>query len=237
MEKDIKKAIEKEKEYLAYRRKGIEPYALTEALKEFGFNSLSEYSNRKKDYEFLAQRFAVVETTPISAIAEVLQAIMNKRTVVLFADTTSTIVWRGDNSELNESYCLKNNIPILPLHTKGGTIVSTKGDLNIGICFQKKAGLDLSYILNGFADIFHKYTAKEIIVSGNDIIVDGYKVLGSSTYAINDMFVFITPVSLTEKSELINSICVKHSSKVPGYIDFMSSDMLRKEVLGWLQIT
>ena len=232
--KNINKAIEVEKEYLSYRMKGEYPYHLVDRIRECGFESLDEYFKEKNDYEFNKETFEVIETTPIKAIADIFTTVTSKKTALLMADTITTIVWLGDDSPYDREFCIKNNIPVLPLRTKGGTIVSTKGDLNIGICMPEKYGIDHLYILNGLANIFRKYTDKEIVIDGNDILVDGYKVLGSSTYSISGMFVFITPVSLTEKTELIQNICQKMSTKTPSHMDFITAEQLRQEVRSWL---
>lgn len=234
--KDIVKAIEKEKEYLEYRKKGQEPYHLADAIKKLGFEDLREYFDAKKEYNFKSLQFEVIETTPLRAITDVINTIKQEKTAVLFAITPFTLIWNGNNSTFNEEYCNRFGFPILPLQTGGGTIVSTRGDLNIGICFPRKMEYTTNYILEGLANIFRKYTNKKVEVDGNDILVDGYKVLGSSVYADNKMFMFITPVSLSEKSELINNICLKKSSKVAGYVDFMDAEILKSEVCEWLQI-
>lgn len=232
---DILGAIEKEKEYLAYRMRGEEPFHLVDAVKEYGFESLEEYFNAKRDYEFSQLEFEIIDTTPEKAIADVLECINEKKTAVLFTVTDKTLVWNGNNSEFNESYCEECGIPIYPLYTGGGTIVSTPGDLNIGICFPEISGLNARYILNGFTKIFKKYTNEEVKIDGNDILIGGRKVLGSSVYKKNGMFVFITPVSLSEKEELIGEICLKHSTKQPGYIGFMDAETLREETEKWLK--
>lgn len=234
---DIVKAIEKEKEYLSYRMKGEEPFHLVDAVKECGFDSLGEYFSAKKVHEFSCLPFEVIETTPEKAITDVLETIKEKRTAVLFADTEYTLVWNGNNSTFNESYCEECGIPVYPLQTGGGTIVSTAGDLNIGICIPMDFGIDANFILNGFADIFRKHTSKAVEVKGNDVLIDGLKVLGSSVYDTDEMFTLITPVSLTEKAELIASICTKHSEKQPHHIDFMNSAILRQEVAEWLKLS
>lgn len=232
---DIIGAIEKEKEYLSFRMRGEEPYHLVDAVKEYGFESLKEYFGAKRDYEFSQLEFEIIDTTPEKAIADVLECINEKKTAVLFAVTDKTLVWNGNNSEFNESYCEECGIPIYPLYTNGGTIVSTPGDLNIGICYTENNEMGLRYILNRFAESLKKYTQKAVTVQGNDVLVDGIKVLGSSIYRKNGMFVFITPVSLSEKGELISEICLKHSTKQPGHIDFMDAATLREEVEGWLE--
>lgn len=233
---DIVKAIEVEKEYLEYRMKGEEPFHLVDKIKECGFETLAKYFEDKSKYEFKYLTFEVIETTPFEAIAEVLETIAKKKTAVLFADTESTLVWNGEGSEFNEEYCIENSIPVLPLQTKGGTIVSTAGDLNIGICVPETLGKNSRLILSGFVDIFRKHTDKEVIVDGNDILIDGFKVLGSSIYNANGMFMFITPVSLSEKSDLIETICLKKSGKIQKHIEFMDSETLKREVSEWLQV-
>lgn len=233
--KDLEKAIKKEQKYLEHRKKGKEPFHFIDAVKECGFEGLADYFNTKKKYKFKSLKFNILETTPLNAISKVLEVIRDKKTAVLFADTLSTIVWNGDGSEFNREYCLKHSIPVLPLYTKGGTIVSSKGDLNIGICFPRKADYELLDILNGFANIFRKYTDKKVEVQGNDIIIDGYKVMGSSVYDNKHMLMFITPVSMSDKREIIENVCLKQSDKIPGYIDFMSNEELRQEVVEWLR--
>ena len=231
---DIIRAIEKEKEYLAYRMNGKEPFHLVDVIKEYGFETLDEYFCAKKKYEFSNLSFTIIDTVAQQAITEVMKVISEKKTAVLFADTEHTLIWNGNNSQFNEDYCVECNIPVYPLQTNGGTIVSTIGDLNIGICVPQSIGIDAQFILNGFSEIFRKYTDKTIDIDKNDILINGYKVLGSSVYNINGMFMFITPVSLSEKSELISHICIKHSVKQPGHIDFMDGAMLRQEVSKWL---
>ena len=233
---DIVKAIAKENEYLSYRMKGEEPFHLVDVIKEYGFESLHDYYEAKKKYQFSTLNFEVIETTPANAITEVLNVISQKKTAVLFANTEHTIVWNGDGSQLNESYCKDCDIPIYPLYTSGGTIVSTLGDLNIGICVPDNYMSGANYFLDNLACIFRKYTDKSVEVVGNDVLVDGYKVLGASTYHTNGMFMFITPVSLSEKSKLIQNICLKHSEKIPNHIDFMDGATLKLEVEKWLGI-
>lgn len=232
---DIEKAIQMEKEYISYRKNGEEPFHLLDAVKECGFSNLAEYFAQKRDYELKQLEFSIVETTPLKAIKDVLAVITEKKTAILFANTESTIVWNGNDGVYDQEYCQANNIPVLPIQTAGGTIVSTSGDLNIGICALKESGLNKEIVLNKFVEIFKKYTDKTVSVDGNDILIDGYKVLGASTYNFGGMFMFITPVSMSDKNTLIDAICIKKSTKTPGYIDFMDANVLRQEVLTWLK--
>ena len=232
---DIIGALNKEREYLSFRAKGEEPYHLVDAIKEYGFESLNEYYKAKRDYEFSQLRFEVIETTPERAIDDVMTTIETKKTAILFAVTDKTLVWNGNQGDYNASYCEECGIPIYPLGANGGTIVSTSGDLNIGICFPKIDKIDLKYILEGFVKIFRKYTYKLVEVDGNDVLVGGIKVLGSSVYERDGQFMLITPVSMSDKTQLICEICKKHSTKQPGHIDFMTAEQLRQEIEIWLK--
>lgn len=233
---DIVKAIERETKYLSYRMRGEEPFHLVDAVKECGFDSLTDYFKAKKKYTMSQLEFEVREPTADIAIADIHKVMNEKRTAVLLVRTEHTFVWNGDNSTFNEGYCNECSIPIYPLNTRGGTIVSTKGDLSIGICVPESIGIDVNYLLNELADIFRKHTDKHISVDGNDVLVDGFKVLGSTTYKSNGMFMFVAIISLTEKSELISKICTKHSVKTPAYIDFLTCDELEHEIRKWLKL-
>ena len=229
-------AINKEREYLSFRMKGEEPYSFLEEIKKYGFETIEDFVKAKKDYKFSLNKFEVVNTNVEKAIGEVLKAMEQKHTSVLFAVTDRTIVWNGNGGNYNVEYCAECNISVYPLYTGGGTIVSTPGDLNVGICFPENNMFDSIYILNKFAEIFKKYTDLPVEVAGNDILINSYKILGSSIYRSNGMFMFITPVSMSEKSQIICDVCLKHSTKQPSHIDFMTADQLREEVEKWLKI-
>lgn len=235
--RDIAKAAEKEKEYLSYRMKGEEPFHLVDAVKECGFDSLAEYFEAKKNYEFEHLAFEVFDVDPEGiGIYYVSKCILEKRTAYIPIDVKYTFVWVGDGSVYNEQYCSDCGIPVYPIHSAGGAIVNTKGDFNVAIIVPKSTGLDAQYFLLKLADIFQAHTSREIKVAGNDILLDGQKVLGSSTSTKNGMFSFVAAVSLVDKTELISQICTKHSDKIPSYIDFLTCDELEQEVREWLKI-
>lgn len=231
--KDIIGAIEKEKEYLSFRMSGEEPFHLVDAVREFGFESLEEYFKAKRDYEFSQLKFEIIEAEAPEAIEVIQNTMLQGKTALLFAKTEFTLVWNGNGGAVNKEYCTECGIPIYPFYTGGGTIVSTPGDLNLGICYPKSDLLDSRYILEKFASLFKKYTSKTVLVSGNDILIGENKILGSATYVKNDMFMFVASVSLSEKGELISSICQKHSTKIPGHIDFIDAENLKIEVEKW----
>lgn len=235
--KDIKRAMEIEKEYQMHRLNGELPFVLADKMKEYGFETLGEYFDAKRDYNFDSLNFNVVETTPLKAIGEVLNAIATKQPTVIMVDIEQTVVWPRKNAEYNEGYCIENNIPILHIPSAGnGTLVSLAGDWGVGICVPKMNGVSYEYILDGFVKIFRRYTDKTVKNEGNDIMVDDKKVCGFAFFETPDVIMAISPVSIVEKSELISKICLKKQQKIPSHIDFMDRETLKQEVSKWLSI-
>lgn len=236
---NIVKAIEKEKEYLEYRIKGEEPFHLVDAVREYGFETLQEYFEAKTKHEFESISFKVINAaSPQSCVKDIFDVIANKKNAVIFVDIDHTLVWTQINSGCNIEYCKENNIPIIPVGANGnGTLVSTPNDFGIGICIYKDNRINLEFIVNGFIKIFRKYTDKKVINQGNDIMYDGKKICGFTYYDLNNMFMVISPISFSEKADLVSNICTnKPQVKQVGYIDFMDRDMLRQEVSEWLQV-
>ena len=236
---DIIGAMAKANEYLEYRKKGEEPFHLVDAVREFGFESLEEYFRAKRDYEFSKLEFEIINAdSPQACVKDIFNVITNKRTAVIFVNIDQTLVWTQENSGCNVEYCAENNIPIIPVGATGtGTLVSTQNDFGIGICVPKDSRFDLEYLVNGFIKIFRKYTDKEVVNQGNDIMYDGKKICGFTYYDTGDMFMVISPLSFSEKVGLVTNICTnKPQVKQVGYIDFMNRDMIREEVERWLRV-
>lgn len=232
--KDIKGAMAKEREYLSYRMKGEEPYHWADAVKEYGFESIKEYSEAKRDYEFSQIKFEVVETVPERYIEDLFANITKQNNVLLLCDVNETVIAHGNNTEFNTEYCNECGYKIFPLYAGGGTIVFTNGDLAVGIMLKQNKIFGRDYLLKSVARIISKYTDKTVEVTGNDILVGGEKISGSTTYEKNDMFAVIFNLSFSDKSEIINNVCLKHSEKHPGYIDFMTREDFKREVIEWL---
>lgn len=237
--KDIERAIEKEKEYLYYRMQNQEPFHLVDAIRELGFESLDEYFEAKIANEFHSISFEVIDaSSPKASVESIFKVITEKKNAVIFVNIDNTMVWTQINSGCNVEYCTANNIPIVPVGANGtGTLVSTPGDFGIGICVYKDSGVTMKFLVDGFVEIFRKYTDKEIINQGNDIMYDGKKICGFTGYDMNEMFMIISPISFSEKADLVINICTnKPQKKQVGYIDFMNRDDLRQEVSAWLQV-
>ena len=132
--------------------------------------------------------------------------------------------------------CEKLNVHVAELFHQGGTIIGSNADLGIEIVAPIDLGLDSNYILNKFHEIISKYIDGATI-DGNDILVNGEKVMGSMRRNVGNTFVWAAQVSFLDYSDIISQVCNKQSAKKPSHIDstLLTRDMLEKEVLIWLQ--
>lgn len=233
---DIVRAIAKEKEYLKYRMRGEEPFHLVDAVKECGFESLSDYFKAKTKYKFNSLKFVFIEKKPSECIDYFFEMMNSKETGVVFIDSDRTFVFSGESKPYNVEYCEKHSIPIYPLYTPGGAIVSTEGDFSIGICYPETVGAEVEFILSNLKSIFSKYI-EGVTVNGNDILINGKKICGSIMYRRNGMKCFACHFSFKDNSELIEKICnVSGSIKIPTVIDGLTVAMFKKELREWLRV-
>lgn len=232
--KDIIRAINIENEYIEQRLQGNEPYNLVDRIVECGFESLDDYFCGKLDYNLSVLNFNIYDRASDEGAQMTLDAIRNGVPLVVFGKAKSTNVYHGDES-YNEEYCSAHHIPILDYNSHGGNIVLTDGDLAIGISIPIKE-ISSEYILEHLAGILSKYIA-DVGVDNNDIMVNGFKVAGSAGYDFDNGIGFVIHFSFSDKSDLISNICIDDGKehKRVGYLSGITTDVLRSEVIAWLQ--
>lgn len=236
---DIKKAIDIEKYYLECRMKGEYPFHLIDKIKECGFESLHEYQETKKEYELLNLDFKFHNVSQADIVPEVHRILTDKVIGIWFADSEETCVFNGNQGAqtFNEEYCKKNEITAYNYLTDGGSIIHKAGDFSFGISCPVELNINATFILNKIKNILERHTDKTLVVSGNDILLDGFKICGSATYNVNGIFLFLSYFSFCDHSDLLGNICpLPKSGKTPGYIDFITRDQFKEEVAEWLQL-
>lgn len=238
MVKDIVKAIEKEKEYLAYREKGEQPYALVDAVNEYGFDELSDYFSAKREYLLGQLTFKEWGAAPEDTVATFFEMMESGEPGFGISFIEKTFVWGGGSKPINKDAAEEFDVPIYSLETVGGSTVASPGDMSFGICVPTSLNVDMNFFLVKLKKIMSKYISNVEVIN-NDILIDGKKVCGATRYYHGNVFCFIAHFSFNSNPELIDAICMTDKSlsvKTPGYIKGMSREDLSKEIRLWLKV-
>ena len=238
MNKDILKAIEIEKVYLEYKLRDEFIFHLIDEIKKCGFDSLDEYFELKKKYQFAHLNFTVRNIHPDRCMAAGWNMLEKKETGIFFVEVSDVVVYSYNTKPYNKEYCQQNNITVYELPAGGGTIVANEGDLQFGLCIPDSLNIESDFILNGMVNILSKYMDNIEIVD-NDILLKGKKICGMTFLRHNGMIIFLAHFSFSDNSKLIESICHinEKSEKIPYYITAIDKNVLKSEVIKWLSST
>lgn len=134
-------------------------------------------------------------------------------------------------AEYNEQYCIDNNITTYSTGHRGGIIVNFKDDISVGII---NSNISVDYIIRCFLEFF-KLKGLSCKYEDNDILVDGYKVIGFSRKIINNVDSIAFHISIGMNLSMINNICTKPMNKTPkGLSEFGIS---REEIKQFIEKT
>lgn len=217
-----------------------EKVSFVDQIKELGYKDLEEFFDCKREYEMQnVLNGNVYSVSPSNAMPTLRKLVENKHFGIVSVYTNETCVHHGKDSSkgLNTNYCNSHDIPIYEYDSFGGSIVATKGDYSFALLIPIKIDVSSKFILHHFKEILSKHFSG-VEVQGNDIMIGGKKIAGTTNFETEDCFFLIAHFSMNEKSELIKAICGKPTSnKIPGYIDatVLSTEKLMKEILAWLQ--
>jgi hypothetical protein len=236
---NFEKALKLVEEYRKLRLfpKEKNEFKLKERLLELGYTE-EKLELEKKELYLKNTVIDIKEINTDSLLIQLQNGILNKKNTLLLVSPNKSVVYNGDK-EFNEEYCKNNNITVFPLGYSGGTIVTTKKDLGIVFILDKEI---LSFIILKIRDWissnFKNSEIKEIAINHNDILIDGYKVLGCSEGKKGNMYASFYQVSFDVDIDLIQKISLKKMVKIPkGLSSFgnKTRDDLIKEIKQWLQ--
>lgn len=137
----------------------------------------------------------------------------------MYQITDFPLVSVGIQEDINEQYCIDNNIPVYRIKRSGGPIVSSVGDYDF-VIVEKNNKFRQPQILTKLLTLLVSKNIK-VEFENNDLLVDGYKV---ASYACRDVpggLYTAIHISMSVNMELIKNICKKEMIKVPkGLYDF-----------------
>lgn len=234
--RDIKAAIESEKNYIHDRIDLGLNVSIYDYLTVHGYDSLDEFENDKKDY-LLTTLNPSIFLTDMNDIEDRVESYVIDQIPSIFIPTAEEpFAWIGVRDEIDIALFDQYGIRPYNMRYIGGTIISGPEDLSIAIITPSEYDLTCSYyterigkFLSGFFD--------NVIVTGNDILIDNKKVAGAVSREVNNVFLFATQVSFKDRSSVINHLCPPHGDKTPGCIDssIISRNDLQNEILSWFE--
>ena len=230
---DLIKALEEEKRYVADRMNGIDT-SLIERLKQYGFHSLAEYFSAKKDYLW-HNWIPEIRRDSIDVVSDVAEEAIKAKDYGVYIPTVEGKYAFHGTEELDLDICNKLGVRPVNMRYRGGTIVGSAKDFSIEILMPSEIGFTSADFINKMHEIISKYV-DGVTVDGNDILINGEKVMGSMSRQENGVFVWAAQISFEEYHDEIEKICRKKSIKRPSCVrGGLTRDRLEREVIAWLR--
>lgn len=150
---------------------------------------------------------------------------------------TKPYVVPGNNEIIDSEKAQELNVKILNIPNSGGTVVTSSGDIGLGILSSMEKA-------NRFAESFMTYL--NLILSnrnfnisrnGNDLILNDYKVASYGSKSCGLMTFAIIQISMNVDMHKIEELCTKPMKKIPkGLSEFgITSEEMLQWVENWVQ--
>ncbi len=141
----------------------------------------------------------------------------------------------GFNNDINFEFCNKNNIRYRYEERGGGCMVLFPGNIIIQDVYRGFDFNRLKYFIHDFVEWLQMFGV-DAIVNGNDVLVDGKKIIGTVAYVLPNPYkgwvYFLVSISINSDLDLINNICLKPSIKLPGALS--TYGITTEEVMDWV---
>lgn len=134
--------------------------------------------------------------------------------VYCVADDYCAVV--GSNGGADFEAIEKAGIKMVQIKHEGGTIVLSPGDVDIGIFTKGFAGREYQKEIVERVTKLLAEKGFEAQMNGNDLLVEGKKVLGFGSRVFGDILYTAIHFAINTDLELIKKICTKSMVKVPG---------------------
>lgn len=145
-----------------------------------------------------------------------------------------TYVLVGEQNDVDREFCQKNDIEIIDIKHRGGTIVLDKTAIGFAHIGRDIDNVFSNKMMFDFV-VFLIEKGLDAVLCDNDILIDGYKVASAGKTSFGNETYFTFQFSLKNDRELIEQICTKPMVKVPkGLSDF---GLTREDILSFIERT
>ena len=227
---NIQKAILEEQAYLQDSKNGINT-SLKQRLQPYGYNDLETFFNEKALYQIRQLNLPVFYDDDIPHIRENwMQKVIDKIPCIYLPRPSKTWAWLGANKldRVDQEGLLSEGIEIANMGWPGGTIISGKDDLQISVILPRELNVNSKLFQQKYAELVNADP------TDNDILVDGKKVIGTSDFLTDDLYVFVSEITFMDHRDIIAKYCPPTSGKMPSFITNITKEEFEEEVLKWL---
>lgn len=157
----------------------------------------------------------IIKTTLDDVTNQVFDFLSNQSEGILYCvmDENCTIVGNRGGSSVDA--IKKHGLRMVQVKHEGGTIVTSPGDISIGIFTEGYKGRDYrDKIVNRLIDRLRE-NGHIATVDQNDLVVNGRKVVGFGSRMFGKILYTAIHIAVNTDINLIKAICTKNMKKVP----------------------
>ena len=236
MKKDIKSAVEQEAIYLRRKFEEHDENArIYDYIGRCGYDDVNDFYWDKQKYLFKTQPFHIVEE-PFIDLGFTAEYYRDKIPAFLYTidcfEDYAFIPNDFENTEILEENGL---VPLkIGYDARNGVIISSDGDLRIYLIYGGDIEVPCTVFLDFLKETLEDYF-DNVVVDGNDILIDNKKVIGSVEFQYAGMNTVVFQCTFNDRVELIREICGV-TQKTPGFIDpdIISPETLKDKFVEWL---
>lgn len=158
--------------------------------------------------------FKKITEKDIADMAKIANLITKEQLVYTISEKTTLYLGRQEFAA-ERIKGTRQGFSIVRLGHAGGVIVSSPGDVELGIFLQKNSKEIIELLIKQISNKIESVGYK-LVKDGNDYLIDGKKCIGISTRIIGNLTVIVAHISINTDISLIKSICTKEMKKIPG---------------------
>ena len=157
----------------------------------------------------------IIETTYDDVTDLISNVLSSQKEACIYCVSDENCAIVGSNGGANIQEIQNNGIKLVKVNHEGGTIITSVGDVQIGIFTEGYVGNTYrDHILNSIVKKL-KNNGHDAKLIGNDILINGKKVVGYGSRMFGKILYTAIQVSVGVDIDLIKSICTKPMVKEP----------------------
>lgn len=151
----------------------------------------------------------------VSKVYSTIHTMTNKQIVSLaiLHNNTSVVFHSPGESRINTELCELMDIPLMPISSTKGPVISQSGDIAAMIWLPKLSLENWGqYVFNHLNKYLTNYQLK-IRLIGNDILLHNRKIGGYSNEITPTGSIGVLFIAMNDAQNVVNQICLKHTDK------------------------